>query len=78
MHVWLPVPLNVFSRRHHCRSCSRVVCDACSGTRRPVPPVYNDPVRICDSCEHATAAALEEVCARRSFVHVRRDSRPSA
>jgi hypothetical protein len=50
-----------FNRRHHCRSCSRGVCDTCSQARRPIPPVYPEPVRVCVSCERASAAALDEV-----------------
>lgn len=39
----------IWRRRHHCRSCGRLVCDACSTTRRPVPGTSNLK-RVCDSC----------------------------
>ena len=41
----------IFTRRHHCRSCGRIVCGACSGRQwllEHVDPVM--PVRTCDEC----------------------------
>ena len=40
-------------RRHHCRLCGDVFCDACSSHRVELPlpgPEFEKPVRICDSC----------------------------
>eukprot|EP01116_Phalansterium_solitarium_P024721 TRINITY_DN9138_c0_g1_i2.p1 TRINITY_DN9138_c0_g1~~TRINITY_DN9138_c0_g1_i2.p1 ORF type:complete len:360 (-),score=78.79 TRINITY_DN9138_c0_g1_i2:364-1443(-) len=38
-------------RRHHCRCCGRLFCDACSMTRMPLPGLrYVDPVRVCVGC----------------------------
>ncbi|OEU16795.1 hypothetical protein FRACYDRAFT_165136, partial [Fragilariopsis cylindrus CCMP1102] len=40
-------------RRHHCRLCGDVFCDACSSHRveLPLPGVeFEKPVRICDFC----------------------------
>eukprot|EP00003_Mantamonas_plastica_P005861 TRINITY_DN14787_c0_g1_i3.p1 TRINITY_DN14787_c0_g1~~TRINITY_DN14787_c0_g1_i3.p1 ORF type:complete len:442 (-),score=127.90 TRINITY_DN14787_c0_g1_i3:79-1404(-) len=42
----------LFRRKHHCRVCGNIFCDACSSNRRMVP--WNgDPVRVCDGCIHA-------------------------
>jgi len=40
-------------RRHHCRLCGDVFCDACSATRVELPlpgAEFEKPVRVCDSC----------------------------
>lgn len=40
-------------RRHHCRLCGDVFCDACSSHRVELPlpgPEFEKPVRICDFC----------------------------
>jgi len=40
-------------RRHHCRLCGDVFCDACSSSRTVLPldgPEYAVPVRVCDCC----------------------------
>eukprot|EP00978_Attheya_sp_CCMP212_P032199 scaffold124401_cov54-Attheya_sp.AAC.1 len=40
-------------RRHHCRLCGDVFCDACSSHRQLLPldgPEFEKPVRLCDSC----------------------------
>jgi hypothetical protein len=40
-------------RRHHCRLCGDVFCDACSSHRVTLPlpgPEFEKPVRICDFC----------------------------
>lgn len=40
-------------RRHHCRLCGDVFCDACSAHRVTLPldgPEFEKPVRICDFC----------------------------
>ncbi|XP_077537244.1 zinc finger FYVE domain-containing protein 1-like isoform X2 [Haemaphysalis longicornis] len=37
---------------HHCRSCGRGVCDACSTARRPVVSRgWEGAVRVCDDCD---------------------------
>eukprot|EP01065_Artemidia_motanka_P045673 TRINITY_DN6758_c0_g1_i3.p1 TRINITY_DN6758_c0_g1~~TRINITY_DN6758_c0_g1_i3.p1 ORF type:complete len:368 (+),score=86.87 TRINITY_DN6758_c0_g1_i3:74-1105(+) len=36
-------------RRHHCRSCGRVVCGGCSGNRRLISG-YDEKQRACDDC----------------------------
>lgn len=40
-------------RRHHCRLCGDVFCDACSSHRVNLPlegPEFEKPVRVCDFC----------------------------
>lgn len=39
-------------RRHHCRGCGKVFCDACSKNKMELPACYNTkgPQRVCDSC----------------------------
>eukprot|EP00585_Thalassiosira_rotula_P012446 CAMPEP_0196131176 /NCGR_PEP_ID=MMETSP0910-20130528/1285_1 /TAXON_ID=49265 /ORGANISM="Thalassiosira rotula, Strain GSO102" /LENGTH=2403 /DNA_ID=CAMNT_0041390619 /DNA_START=126 /DNA_END=7334 /DNA_ORIENTATION=+ len=40
-------------RRHHCRLCGDVFCDACSSSRTILPldgPEFDTPVRCCDWC----------------------------
>jgi len=44
----------VFRRRHHCRSCGKVVCDSCSEKRLLLPAVDKDNlVRACTPCYNA-------------------------
>lgn len=41
----------MLSRRHHCRSCGRVVCDKCSPHRWFLPNIHKTKSqRICDAC----------------------------
>ncbi|CAE7318299.1 unnamed protein product [Symbiodinium sp. CCMP2592] len=38
-------------RRHHCRACGRLLCNACSLQRLPLSILgYLQPVRVCDDC----------------------------
>jgi alpha-tubulin suppressor-like RCC1 family protein len=38
-------------RRHHCRKCGGLFCDACSDKRFPLlSQGYSEPVRVCDRC----------------------------
>ena len=47
-----------FLRKHHCRGCGRIFCDACSNQRGPVPPHFKleGPQRLCDQCAKGFAA----------------------
>lgn len=43
-------------RRHHCRRCGKVYCDAHSATKRTLESHgYHEPVRICDTCVEVMA-----------------------
>ena len=52
----------LFNRKHHCRSCGRVVCNACSRARKVPPRGAQQPKRACDRCAHGVwADEVEEV-----------------
>ncbi|XP_017271896.1 zinc finger FYVE domain-containing protein 26 isoform X2 [Kryptolebias marmoratus] len=40
----------MFNRRHHCRRCGRLVCNACSERKMPVDGCPGEDVRVCDQC----------------------------
>ncbi|KAM6912964.1 zinc finger FYVE domain-containing protein 26 [Xenentodon cancila] len=40
----------MFNRRHHCRRCGRLVCQACSERKMPVDGCPEEEVRACDQC----------------------------
>ena len=46
----------LFNRRHHCRKCGRLVCNACSPMRQHVSASPN-PKRVCVRCIESRAAA---------------------
>ncbi|XP_056131905.1 FYVE, RhoGEF and PH domain-containing protein 6 [Lampris incognitus] len=37
-------------RRHHCRACGKVVCQACSTNKCYLEYLKNQPARVCDHC----------------------------
>ncbi|KAL1521858.1 hypothetical protein AB1Y20_021509 [Prymnesium parvum] len=42
---------SVLRRRHHCRSCGKVLCAGCSESRVSMPGLYDDKaVRVCKPC----------------------------
>ena len=42
---------SLFRRKHHCRSCGRIFCDACSVHRERIPHHFSpQPQRVCGSC----------------------------
>lgn len=46
-------PFSYTRRKHHCRLCGDIFCDACSNNRSILPlegDEYNVPVRVCDVC----------------------------
>ncbi|XP_077416207.1 zinc finger FYVE domain-containing protein 26 [Vanacampus margaritifer] len=40
----------MFNRRHHCRRCGRLVCQACSERKMAVEGCPGEEVRVCDQC----------------------------
>ena len=67
------LPFQIWRRRHHCRVCGQIFCDACTLSRRRVPDILRDRlpegcieevrgggVRVCDTC-----AAHVDRCADR-------------
>ena len=50
-------------RRHHCRGCGEIFCDACASARVAMPHIgFAEPVRACSACAVSglTLALLEE------------------
>ncbi|XP_074659849.1 pleckstrin homology domain-containing family F member 2-like [Tubulanus polymorphus] len=46
----------VLQRRHHCRKCGRLCCQACSSKKWLMPLQSSKPLRVCDTCyENLTA-----------------------
>ncbi|XP_037558978.1 RUN and FYVE domain-containing protein 2-like isoform X2 [Dermacentor silvarum] len=43
-------PFSVARRKHHCRSCGEIFCNACSDNTMPLPSSAK-PVRVCDTCQ---------------------------
>ncbi|XP_077543312.1 RUN and FYVE domain-containing protein 2-like isoform X1 [Haemaphysalis longicornis] len=43
-------PFSVARRKHHCRSCGEIFCNACSDNTMPLPSSAK-PVRVCDDCQ---------------------------
>jgi hypothetical protein len=38
-------------RRHHCRLCGKLFCNACTTKRAPITALkYHIPVRVCETC----------------------------
>lgn len=50
-----------FNRRHHCRHCGKIFCDACSSERSLLPIAFGlrDPQRVCNPC-HKTLAPMQQ------------------
>nr|KAI8733020.1 FYVE; RhoGEF and PH domain-containing protein 6-like isoform X3 [Biomphalaria glabrata] len=47
-------------RRHHCRSCGRIVCSQCSDNKAPLRYLKDKPARVCDKCFDTLKEALEK------------------
>ena len=85
-HSWTPdahqhcehctATFGVFTRRHHCRCCGRLVCSACSPSKRKVPDGSGGTAahRVCFVCEreidahlgHAAETARAQAARRRA------------
>nr|XP_056703255.1 FYVE, RhoGEF and PH domain-containing protein 6 [Euleptes europaea] len=37
-------------RRHHCRACGKIICQACSSNKHGLDYMKNHPARVCDLC----------------------------
>ncbi|XP_041827427.1 zinc finger FYVE domain-containing protein 26 isoform X2 [Melanotaenia boesemani] len=49
----------MFNRRHHCRRCGRLVCQACSEQKMLVDGCPGEEVRVCDQCYNYFHAASD-------------------
>eukprot|EP01118_Nematostelium_gracile_P020353 TRINITY_DN9843_c0_g1_i1.p1 TRINITY_DN9843_c0_g1~~TRINITY_DN9843_c0_g1_i1.p1 ORF type:complete len:118 (-),score=12.16 TRINITY_DN9843_c0_g1_i1:44-397(-) len=44
-------PFSVIRRKHHCRNCGHIFCDACSTMKTTLPNMnITGIVRVCDEC----------------------------
>ncbi|XP_033883138.3 FYVE, RhoGEF and PH domain-containing protein 6-like [Acipenser ruthenus] len=59
--IWIPDPratmcmvctceFTLTWRRHHCRACGKIVCQACSSNKHSLEYLKNQPARVCDHC----------------------------
>eukprot|EP00899_Mesostigma_viride_P007495 jgi/Mesvir1/16747/Mv15126-RA.1 len=56
-------PFTLIYRRHHCRSCGRIFCQACSSKKMELPAAfeYTSPQRVCDNCfQYRLEISLEQ------------------
>uniref|UniRef100_H3BXK2 Zinc finger FYVE domain-containing protein 26 n=1 Tax=Tetraodon nigroviridis TaxID=99883 RepID=H3BXK2_TETNG len=51
---------SMFNRRHHCRRCGRLVCQACSERKMLVEGFREGGVRVCDQCYDFFHPAADE------------------
>ncbi|KAF8796021.1 Zinc finger FYVE domain-containing protein 26 [Argiope bruennichi] len=49
---------NMFSRKHHCRRCGRVICANCSQHALIVEGYGNVKVRVCDDCYNGMTGSI--------------------
>ncbi|OQR91477.1 myotubularin [Thraustotheca clavata] len=58
-------------RRHHCRRCGNIFCDACSLSRMPlVSAGFFTPVRVCDKCCEAAKRSHRHMLNERRRQHL--------
>ncbi|KAL7690342.1 putative FYVE zinc finger, protein-tyrosine phosphatase, catalytic, Zinc finger, FYVE/PHD-type [Plasmopara halstedii] len=58
-------------RRHHCRRCGNVFCDACSSARMPlVNSGFVTPVRVCAKCSIAAKKAHAKMVQERQKLQI--------
>lgn len=44
------IPFTLLRRKHHCRSCGKVICNGCSKSRMRSAKLDGKAVRVCDAC----------------------------
>lgn len=54
-------PFSVFTRKHHCRNCGKIICDACSSKKIKFDN-DNDTERVCDLCYNCSSDKNSEQC----------------
>ncbi|XP_046580806.1 pleckstrin homology domain-containing family F member 2-like isoform X1 [Haliotis rubra] len=50
---------SIVNRRHHCRKCGILVCNACSNKRLMMPQQSSKPLRVCLTCYHKLSNSAE-------------------
>uniref|UniRef100_A0A7N8YFW7 FYVE, RhoGEF and PH domain containing 6 n=1 Tax=Mastacembelus armatus TaxID=205130 RepID=A0A7N8YFW7_9TELE len=72
--IWIPDPRTTMCmictceftltwRRHHCRACGKVVCQACSSNKYCLEYLKMQLARVCDQCFSVLDACLDQVSA---------------
>ncbi|KAK9971933.1 hypothetical protein ABG768_025271 [Culter alburnus] len=61
-------------RRHHCRRCGYIVCQACSKSRALLPNISSKPVRVCRNCVSSTEDGKEQKKKRKHVQHWKKNS----
>ncbi|KAK3770959.1 hypothetical protein RRG08_029050 [Elysia crispata] len=71
-------------RRHHCRSCGRIICAQCSQNKAPLRYLKYKPSRVCDECfDKLKEVVIKEVAneknkkKKRSSISAEEDSNTS-
>ncbi|XP_015819633.1 FYVE, RhoGEF and PH domain-containing protein 6 [Nothobranchius furzeri] len=69
-------------RRHHCRACGKVVCQACSFNKHCLAYKKNQPARVCDQCfavlqqrSEMTSSAPPATGSKTAFVFIRKQKK---
>uniref|UniRef100_A0A672H5W6 FYVE, RhoGEF and PH domain-containing protein 6-like n=1 Tax=Salarias fasciatus TaxID=181472 RepID=A0A672H5W6_SALFA len=73
--IWIPDPRTTMCmictceftltwRRHHCRACGKVVCQACSSNKHCLEYLKKQPARVCDQCFAALQQQRSKSCLR--------------
>ncbi|XP_012935262.1 pleckstrin homology domain-containing family F member 2 [Aplysia californica] len=58
---------SLVNRRHHCRHCGRVVCNACSSKRWLLPQQSSKPIRVCLTCYHKLSGEAADSNVSRTY-----------
>ena len=50
-----------FNRRHHCRSCGKLLCSNCLQKKFKIPSISPSPVKVCDECYQNLISEQEKI-----------------
>nr|XP_039261154.1 pleckstrin homology domain-containing family F member 2-like [Styela clava] len=70
---------SAINRRHHCRKCGFVVCNACSSHRAIIPYQSTKPIRVCGVCFQEISQnpnAVERPSLKKGSLFARPSQRP--
>ena len=66
-------PFSLLRRRHHCRNCGGLFCDACTQNRSQVPNLSSvESLRVCGVCSLRLGALYSAPTSTRSSHHSQR------